>query len=155
MLHTQAKKTCRLEITEAHGLLIFGTDRLIKLCMKYWTWRGNNLTKLSRHAQLWVYPRFEPPTPYLCMIKYTGKEPVYRLSFIPSASYRSKSMTTLSPSQPLVQKHHQLDQETLERSRIATKAGSPVICITGCATIPTYGHYKQYFESVATLYRKK
>ena len=32
------------------------------------------------------------------MISYTGREPVFLLSFIASASYRSESFTILSPS---------------------------------------------------------
>ena len=50
------------------------TDRLINPSIRCSTWRGNDLTKLNRQAQLWVCPRFEPPTPHLC-ISYTGREP--------------------------------------------------------------------------------
>ena len=74
------------------------TDRLINPPMRCSTWRGNDLTKLNRQVQLWVCPRFEPPTPHLCTITYTGREPVFLLSFIPSASCRSNSFTILSPS---------------------------------------------------------
>ena len=77
------------------------TDRLINPSMRCSTWRGNDLTKLNRQVQLWVCPRFEPPTPHLC-ISYTGRMPVYLLSFIPSASWRSNSFTILSPSPLLV-----------------------------------------------------
>ena len=66
--------------------------------MRCSTWRGNDLTKLNRQVQLWVWPRFEPPTPHLCMMSYTGREPVFLLSFIPSDSYVSFSFTILSPS---------------------------------------------------------
>ena len=69
-----------------------GTDRLINPPMRCSTWRGNDLTKLNRQVQLWVCPRFKPPTPQLCTIT------VFLLSFIPSASCRSNSFTILSPS---------------------------------------------------------
>ena len=78
-------------------LLAGSTVRLINPSMRYSTWRGNDLTKLIRQVQLWVCPRFEPPTPHLC-ISYTGREQVYLLSFIPSSSCRSNSFTILSPS---------------------------------------------------------
>ena len=78
-------------------LLAGGTDRLINPSMRCSTWRGNGLTKSNRQVQLWVCPRFEPPTPHLC-ISYAGREPVFLLSFIPSASCRSNSFTILSPS---------------------------------------------------------
>ena len=66
--------------------------------MRCSTWRGNDLTKLNRQIQLWVCPRFEPPTPHLCMMSNTGREPVFLLSFLPSDSYVSNSFTILSPS---------------------------------------------------------
>ena len=73
-----------------------GTDRLINPSMRCSTWRGNDLTKLNRQVQLWVCPRFERPTPHLCIL-YTGREPVFLLSFIPSASCRSNSFTIFMP----------------------------------------------------------
>ena len=53
------------------------TDMLINPPMRCSTWRGNDLTKLNRPVQLWVCPRFEPPTPHLCMIclLYTSPSP--------------------------------------------------------------------------------
>ena len=41
-----------------------GTDRLINPSMRCLTLRENDVTKLNR---LWVCPRFEPPTPHLCI----------------------------------------------------------------------------------------
>ena len=102
--------------------------------MRCSTWRGNDLTKLNRQVQLWVCPRFEPPTPHLCMISYTGREPVSLLSFIPSASCRSNSFTILSPSPLRGAETPQQVQATSDRSRISTKACSPITCVTGCAT---------------------
>ena len=99
--------------------------------MRCSTWRGNDLTKLNRQVQLWVCPRFEPPTP---RISYTGREPVYLLSFIPSASCRSNSFTILSPSPLRGAETPQQVQATSDRSRISTKACSPITCVTGCAT---------------------
>ena len=66
--------------------------------MRCSTWRGNDLTKLSRPAQLWVCPRFRTAnTPgYLCMISSTGREPVFSVSFYPRASDRSSLFTILS-----------------------------------------------------------
>ena len=110
-----------------------GTDRLINPSMRCSTWRGNDLTKLNRQVQLWVCPRFEPPTPHLC-ISYTGREPVFLLSFIPSASCRSTSFTILSPSPLQGVETPQQVQATSVRSRISTKACSPITCVTGCAT---------------------
>ena len=101
--------------------------------MRCSTLRGNDLTKLNRQVQLWVCPRFEPPTPHLC-ISYTGRKPAYLLSFIPSASCRSNSFTILSPSPLLGVKTPQQVQATSDRSRISTKACSPITCVTGCAT---------------------
>ena len=66
--------------------------------MRCSTWRANDLTKLNRQVQLWVCLRFEPPTPHLCMMSYTGREPAFLLSFIPSDSYVSNSFPILSPS---------------------------------------------------------
>ena len=80
--------TCPLEIATAW---------LINSSMRCSTWRENDLTKLNRQVQLWVCPRFELPIPHLC-ISYTGRESVYPLSFIPSASCRSNFFTILSPS---------------------------------------------------------
>ena len=71
---------------------------LINPSMRCLTWRGNNLTKLNRQVQLWVCPRFEPPTSHLYMMSYTGREPGFLLSFIPSDSYVSNSFTILCPS---------------------------------------------------------
>ena len=110
--------------------------------MRCSTWRGNALTKLNRQVQLWVCPRFKPLTPHLC-ISYTGREPVYLLSFIPSASCRSISFTIFSPSPLLGLETPQQVQATSDRSRISTKARSPITCVTGCATksqldVPTY-----------------
>ena len=102
--------------------------------MRCSTWRGNDLTKLNRQVQLWVCPRFEPPTPHLCMISYTGREPVFLLSFIPSASCRCNSFTILSPSPVRGVETPQQVQATSDRSRISTKACSPITCVTGCAT---------------------
>ena len=75
----------------------------------------------------------EKLAPCLC-ISYTGREPVFLRSFIPSASCRSNYFTILSPS-PLrgVEKPQQV-QATSDRSRISTKACSPITCVTGCAT---------------------
>ena len=101
--------------------------------MRCSTWRGNDLTKLNRQVQLWVCQRFEPPTPYLC-ISYTGREPVFLLSFIPSASCRSNSCTILSPSPLRGVETPQQVQATSDRSRISTKACTPITCVTGCAT---------------------
>ena len=95
--------------------------------------RGNDLTKLNRQVQLWVCPRFEQPTPYLC-ISYTGREPVFLLSFIPSASCRSNFFTILSPSPLRGVETPQQVQATSDRSRISTKAYSSITCVTGCAT---------------------
>ena len=48
-LQTEARKPVPpIEITEAYGPY----DRLINLSMRCSTWRGNDLTKLSRQAQL-------------------------------------------------------------------------------------------------------
>ena len=126
---------------QGEQLLAGGTDRLINPSMRCSTWRGNDLTKLNRQVQLWVCPRFKPPTPHLC-ISYTGRMPVYLLSFIPSASCRSNSgrsrcpasFTILSPSPLLDVETHQQVQATSDRSRISTKACSPITCVTGCAT---------------------
>ena len=101
--------------------------------MRCSTWRGNDLTKLNRQVQLWVCPRFEPPTPHLCK-SYTGKMPVYLISFIPSASCRSNSFTILSPSPLLGVETPQQFQASSDRSRISTKACSPITCVTGCTT---------------------
>ena len=109
------------------------TDRLINPSMRCSTWMGNDLTKLNRQVQLWVCPRFELPTPHLC-ISYTGREPVFLLSFIPSASCRSDSFTILSPSPLRGVETPQQVQATSDRSRISTKACSPITCVTGCAT---------------------
>ena len=49
-----------------------GMDRFIKPSMRCSTWKGNDLTKLNRQVQLWVCPKFEPPTPHLCMIYRQG-----------------------------------------------------------------------------------
>ena len=73
--------------------------------MRCLTWKGNDLTKLNRQVQLWVCPRFEPPTPHLC-ISYTGREPVYFLSFIPSASCKSNSGIALGGRRPCLQIWH-------------------------------------------------
>ena len=107
--------------------------------MRCSTWRGNDLTKLNRQVQLWVCPRFKPPTPHLCIL-YTGREPVYLLSFIPSASCRSNSFTILSPSPLLGAETPQQVQATSDRSRISTKACSPITCVTGCATKSQLNH---------------
>ena len=102
--------------------------------MRCSTWRGNDLTKLNRQVQLWVCPRFEPLIPHLC-ISYTGREPVYLLSFIPSASCRSNSFPILSPTPLLgVETPQQVQATSDRRSRISTKACSPITCVTGCAT---------------------
>ena len=97
---------------------------------------------LNRQVQLWVCPRFAPPTPHLC-ISYTGREPVFLLSFIPSASCtcRSNSFTILSPSPLRGVERPQQVQATSDRSRISTKACSPITCVTGCATKSQLGTY--------------
>ena len=59
----------------------------------------------------------EPPTTHLCMISYTGREPVFLLSFIPSDNYVSNSFTILSSSSLLVIEHPQQYREALKRSR--------------------------------------
>ena len=60
--------------------------------------RENDLTKLSRQAQYWVGPRFKPPTPHMCIISYTGREPVSLLSFFSRDSYSSiPSPTSVQP----------------------------------------------------------
>ena len=41
-----------IKITEAYGPSIIWYNRLINLSMRCSTWRGNDLTKLSRQAQL-------------------------------------------------------------------------------------------------------
>ena len=53
-LQTEARKkpVPPIEITEAYGPPIIWYDRLINLSMRCSTWRGNDLTKLSRQAQL-------------------------------------------------------------------------------------------------------
>ena len=53
-LQTEArnKHVPPIEITEAYGPPIIWYDRLINLSMRRSTWRGNDLTKLSRQAQL-------------------------------------------------------------------------------------------------------
>ena len=109
------------------------TYRLINPSMRCLTWWGNDLTKFNRQVQLWVCPRFELPTPHLC-ISYTGREPVFLLSFIVSASCRSNSFTILTPSPLRGVETPQQVQATSDRSRISTKACSPIICVTGCAT---------------------
>ena len=48
----QKKPVPPIEITEAYGPPIIWYDRLINLAMRCSTWRGNDLTKLSRLAQL-------------------------------------------------------------------------------------------------------
>ena len=77
---------------------------------------GNDLTKLSRQAQLLG----------LSEIQTADTRPVhdiihrhFLLSFIPSTSYRSESYTILSPSPLLVLVHPQQVQATLDRSRIS------------------------------------
>ena len=113
--------------------------------MRCSTWRGNDLTKLNRQVQLWVCPRFEPPKPHLCMISYTGREPDFLLSFIPSASCKSNSFTILSPRPLWGVETPQQVKATSDRSRISAKACSPFTCVTGCATksqldVPVYKH---------------
>ena len=49
-LQTEARN--KIEITEAYAPLVNWYDRLINLSMRCSTWRGNDLTKLSRQAQL-------------------------------------------------------------------------------------------------------
>ena len=53
-LQTEARKKPMppIEITEADGPPIIWYDRLINLSMRCLTWRGNDLTKFSRQAQL-------------------------------------------------------------------------------------------------------
>ena len=68
------------------------------------------------------------------MMSYTGREPVFLLSFISSDSFVSNSFTILSPSPLLGVETRQQVQATSDRSRISTKACSPITCVTGCAT---------------------
>ena len=53
-LGTEARKkpVPPIETTEAYGPSIIWYDRLINLSMRCSTWRENDLTKLSRQAQL-------------------------------------------------------------------------------------------------------
>ena len=53
-LQTEASKKPipLIEITEAYGLPVIWYDRLINPSIRCLTWRGNDLTKLSRQAQL-------------------------------------------------------------------------------------------------------
>ena len=98
--------------------------------MRCSTWRGNDLTKLNRQVQLWVCPRFEPPTPHLC-ISYTGGVSAVRISHsfpVPAAGLIP------SPSSAPAHCGVQQVQATSDRSRISTKACSPIACVTGCAT---------------------
>ena len=55
-LQTEARKkpVPPIEITEAYGPPIIWYNRLINLSMRCSTWRGNDLTKLSRQAQLFL-----------------------------------------------------------------------------------------------------
>ena len=87
-----------IEITEAYGPPIIWYDRLINLSMRCSTWRGNDLTKLSRQAQLFGSVRDSNRWHLTCAWYHTQAETVFFLSFIPSTSYRSESFTILSPA---------------------------------------------------------
>ena len=115
---------------------LFWYDRLINPFMRCSTWRGNDLTKLSRQAQLFGLSEIQ--TADTCAWYHAQAETVFLLLFIPSTSYRSESFTIFSPSPLLVLVQPQQVQVTLDRSRISTIACSPITCVTGCATIPAF-----------------
>ena len=78
----------------------------------------------------------------LSEIRTTDTPPVHiihRQGASCSASCRSNSFTILSPSPLLGVETPQQVQATSDRSRISTKACSPITCLTGCATIPAAG----------------
>ena len=114
--------------------------------MRHLIARGNDLTKLNRQVQLWVCQRFEPPTPHLCMISYTGREPVFLLSFIPSASCRSNSFNILSPS-PLrgVETPQQVYQPQTD-PEYPLKLSSQQLRLQSGATLTRYNYFNYQYQ---------